>query len=329
MESFKEKFNDVIKEIAEMDESQFIEFGQSELVIKFIHSLYGEKYDNKNIYEVLKFKKYRLALIASIRNYINNSYSFEAITEDGQKIFISPFTKQYSEGVILLQGRERFSGTVYFYDKGELRIAFTKREIKNKDDVELEETVFISLEDAKRRLEDEDKDGHISGFRELNELIENEEKSESKYQEYFNTHPWVFGLQYSEINSHKNLDDENIPDFIGKRIKDDTYDVFEIKQPFKNIFKNNDKFNSFFYESYSQAERYLGFIDKNLDYLKNEKKLDFHSAICHLVLGYKLSEEQMNEVRLKEAMNKRIKIYCYNDILHMAKTIEEFKNNIM
>lgn len=52
-----------------------------------------------------------------------------------------------------------------------------------------------------------------NGFKKLNEYLESNCSDESKYQELFHEHPWMFGGQYKTIDRHTNLDDENIPDF--------------------------------------------------------------------------------------------------------------------
>ena len=78
-------------------------------------------------------------------------------------------------------------------------------------------------------------------------------------------------MQYKLVQRHTQFDNENIPDFTAIRTHDDYRDIFEIKQPFLNLFRQTKGFTSEFHDSSNQVERYLNFVRENKDYLRRSK----------------------------------------------------------
>ncbi|MCW8876610.1 MAG: DUF4263 domain-containing protein [Kangiellaceae bacterium] len=159
------------------------------------------------------------------------------------------------------------------------------------------------------------------GFKLLNEYLQNNVSEESKYQDLFSEHTWIFGSQYRVAERHIPLNDSNIPDFTVVRAHDNFRDIVEIKQPFLKCFKNDDNFASSFNDSWNQAERYLSFVINQRGYLRDEKNLHFENPSCILIIGYELSDSQLKKIREKEGLAKTIRVFTYNHILRSASHI--------
>ncbi len=158
-------------------------------------------------------------------------------------------------------------------------------------------------------------------LRELRTLLDVQSNDESEYQKLLIQYPWAFSAQYTEIERHTQLDDKNIPDFTGKRVRDDYRDIFEIKPPFTKMFRDTGGFTADFNDAWNQAERYLDFARTERDYL-GRKGLLFDNPECYLILGFRFSEDQIKKIRTKERMNPAIRLITYDNLLtFVEKTI--------
>lgn len=155
-------------------------------------------------------------------------------------------------------------------------------------------------------------------------MLAQQESDEKKYQEFFMAHPWLFGAQYTRIDSHKAFNDENIPDFTGVRVRDAARDIIEIKSPTLPLFQQNDEPRSELNSAWNQAERYLDFARREADYLHRQKGLSFENPRCFLLAGHSLTDTQLEVIRLKERLNPAITVLTYNDVLALARETVKF-----
>ncbi|ABE51549.1 Shedu anti-phage system protein SduA domain-containing protein [Methanococcoides burtonii] len=155
-------------------------------------------------------------------------------------------------------------------------------------------------------------------------MLEDGEETEHRYQEWIEKYPWILGLQYSLVQRHTQFDNENIPDFTAVRVHDNSRDIFEIKQPFLNLFRKNGVFSSEFNDSWNQIERYLDFARENKDYLRRSKGLNIENPKCYLLIGYNLTHEERDKIRRKEKLNSSIIILTYNDLIQFAENTVGF-----
>lgn len=281
---------------------------------------------HSNIQDFLLTNKNRSQLLAYIRHAITQNYSFRGYGENGKKIFVSPnHTQWYDDGVMFLEGEELFAGYIGLYINGEVRYALSNRDSRVGEIFEKDDLKFISIDEANtlsRELEKK-RIKNLSSLEmpiyELEKMLKDHEKSESKYQEWIEKYPWILGLQYKTIQPHPIFDNENIPDFNGIRTHDDYRDIIEIKQPFLNLFRQDGGYTSEFNDSWNQVERYLLHVKENKDYLDRNKGLKFENPSCILIIGYDLSSSQREALRKKEKMNSAIKIYTYNDLIAYGK----------
>lgn len=162
-----------------------------------------------------------------------------------------------------------------------------------------------------------------AGLAALTKLLSDRCDDEAQYQQFLESHPWILGGSYLELQGHRKLDDKNIPDFTAVRRHDDCHDIIEIKQPFLPCFRAAGGFSSAFNDAWNQVERYLVFAREHRDYLSREKELQFENPRCLLVAGYRFTPEEQREIRRKEACNLAITVISYDRLLAIAAGIIE------
>lgn len=321
------KVNALLKELPQEEMFAILGTGIMNDFLEAIAPLKGKE----DIYQYLLKNKQGLTILALMRLAIHMNYSIKGIVNDKVDVFISPLHYQWFEnGIMFMQGKERFEGLIGLYHDGKVQFAVSARDAKKGEDLGPEDFLFIDIEKAQEKLI-----RNIKGISDLDDalqylknLLDNKEDNEEKYQKFFTEHPWIFGAQYEKVDSHKKLNDENIPDFTGVRIKDKHRDVIEIKQPFLDLFKKENQFNSNFNDAWNQIEKYLDFVVQNSDHLYREKRLLFDNPQCFILVGYNLSDEQIKSLHTKERRNPSIRILTYNDVLAMGKATRDFFNNI-
>ena len=190
-------------------------------------------------------------------------------------------------------------------------------------------TYALTREFAHEIVKSTPKDKLGGPLKELQYLLSTQDNDEGKYQELLIKYPWIFGLEYKHIERHTHLDDKNIPDFTGVRVRDGFRDIFEIKPPFTKMFKKNGDFNNNFNEAWNQSERYINFVRQDADYLRRRKNLMFSNPKCNLILGLNLSETERDQIRRKEELlNSLITVWTYNDLENYIQstiaTIQKF-----
>lgn len=318
----------ILQELSDSDVGKLLGTGAIDDLLKAIlDPSKVKKYPN--IAEFLLANKTRASLLAIMRNVITNNYSFKG-TKDGQEAFVSPdFHQWFEDGVMFLEGKERFAGFIGLYQNKEAKYAIAARDVRGGGQMGPDDFEFISIEDFKKRVKaippNQITDLENSVHK-LKELLNRNEKNESKYQELIQEYPWILGAQYESIQNHRKLDDENIPDFTGVRVRDMYRDIIEIKQPFITIFRKDGKLSSVFNDAWNQVERYLNFAREEKDYLRR-KGLGFDNPKCYLLIGFGISDAGLKKIRDKERLNPAIEVLTYNDlIVFTEKTIEFVKN---
>lgn len=291
----------------------------------FIEAIVKPKLNrNQNIYDYLLENKRRLQLLALIRLSIQHNYSIKGKVES-QDVFVSPNEYQwFDDGVMFLQGKERFAGLIGLYQGGRVKFGIAKRDIRGGDQVGPDALEFVDIDDMAERSRQprvpKDLVQLDDRICQLEQMLARHENKEAEYQQYFTDNAWIFGAQYKQIDSHLNLDDERIPDFTGVRVKDSARDIIEIKPPYLPLFTSTGSFRAEFHNAWNKAERYLDFAHTEADYLYRQKGLHFDNPKCFLVAGVDLTDPLLKEIRRKERMNPLITILTYNDVLAMARS---------
>ena len=324
------ELSDILRQLADREVIELLGTGS-------LHELLNAIFDSSDtsnypdLQEFLLANRGRASLVALLRHAITQNYSFKGVSKDGKSGFVSPsYFQWFPDGVIFLQGKERFAGLIGLYREDKtLLYAIAARDIEGSEKLGPEHFEFINEEEFNQRLAElpqktvADLDMPI---KQLEQLLKANSNDESKYQELFMANPWAFGAKFKVVQRHTSLDDKNVPDFTGVRVRDSCRDIFEIKPPFTKMFRKNGMPSSGFHEAWSQAERYLDFSRLNTDYLRR-KGLRFDNPKCYLILGYNLSKEEIEQIRAKERMNPSIELLTYNDLLvYMKETVNFFHN---
>ena len=163
---------------------------------------------------------------------------------------------------------------------------------------------------------------------ELKQLLADRNNDESEYQALLARFPWVLGAQYTKVQRHAKLDDQNIPDFTAVRVHDHCRDVIEMKPPFTELFRQDGAFNVKFLEYWDQAERYLDFATQQPNYLAS-KGLRMANPQCYLIMGYQLTDENRELIRRKERNSRNLRLLTYDDlIVFMQSTIAFLRQRV-
>ena len=233
---------------------------------------------------------------------------------------------------MFLQGVNRFEGAIGLYQGGQVKFAIAARDVKSGDSLGPGDLEFIDVAEAQTRIREKSLPMRLSDLEsaiaELESLLNEGIAEESRYQDYLERHPWVIGAAYREAQSHRALDDRNIPDFTAVRVRDDARDILEIKSPFLPVLREDCQFRAEFNNAWNQVEKYLDLTQREADYLYRQKGLHFENPRCYLPYGFNLPPDQISELRRKERMNQSVTVLTYNDLLAVAKSTVTFIRNL-
>lgn len=276
-----------------------------------------DKREGELLYDYLLRHKDGLTLLAQIRRAITNNYSLVGHV-NGKRVYVSPDERQWFEnGVMFLQGEERFGGLIGLYREGKISFAVSARDTLKGEAIGPNDVVYFEVEEyrrlARERFHETPAEIDAAPL-ELRTLLGDGVRDEAQYQAYLERHPWVLGAQYSSVQSHERFDDRNVPDFSGVRLRDGSRDILEIKSPSLSLFRTDGEFTADFSNAWHQVERYLDFARRNADYLLRERGLRFENPHCYLVAGHELTQEQLGKVRAKERMNPAVTFLTYDDL---------------
>ena len=65
----------------------------------------------------------------------------------------------------------------------------------------------------------------------------------------------------------------------------------------------------------------MTFVNRQHSYLREEKNLRFENPRCLLVLGYDLTDPQLQKIRAKETLSLSIGVFTYDHLLKTAEHI--------
>ena len=222
--SFLQKASKIIQEASDAEVAEILGDGALELLLCSI--LKPKKdFPDLSIYDYLLQNKHRATLVALLRHAITHNYSVKG-TVEGNPVFVSPdFHQWFQGGVMFLQGEKRFEGLIGHYQNGEVKFAIAARDVRGGEQLGPDDFIFISIEEAKERFKKikfNSFDSLDAAVKRLESLLENQSNDKSKYQSLLEENPWMFGTEYEAIHSHQALDNENIPDFTGVRVHENT-----------------------------------------------------------------------------------------------------------
>lgn len=313
----------VIEKLSDEEVRALFDSGEIEAFLKAVLDPATVK-NYRNYGEFFLANKHRAWFLAGLRMLVTLAYSFKGRSKSGAQGYVAPFHAQwYDDGVMLLEGRERFTGAIELYVKGEARYAVAARDIKPGAEIGPDDMTFVSLDQYLRARHS----GLLPGdagldapAKKLRQLLSDEVDAEAKYQELLEAYPWIMGILYRKFGRHTILDNKNIPDFTGVRVADGHRDLFELKSPFLRLTRENGEWSSAFYDAWQQAEDRIDFVERESAYLYREKGLTFENPKCHLILGYGLDNETEKRLYAKARSNPKILVHTYDHLLSYVES---------
>jgi len=320
----------ILRELTDREVKIFLGAGPMDNLLKAILDPSRVK-EYPNIAEFLLANKARASLLAFVRHAITQNYSFKG-GEKGKEGFVSPHHVQwFDDGVMFTEGREPFTGLIGLYRNKELRYAMAARDARGGEELGKEDFQFATIDELKTALKavPAEEIGDLERpLRELTQLLTAGQRDESKYQELIQKYPWILGAHYHSVQDLRKLDDGNIPDFTGVRVRDNYRDIIEIKSPFMPILRRDGEFASEFNSAWNQAERYLNFVRQEKDYLRR-KGLNFQLPRCYLIVGFRLSDQALMKMTTKQSMNPAIEIWTYDHLIWLAERTVKFVKDLL
>lgn len=310
----------IVQQLSDKDVGELVGTGAMDNLLRSILDPKKVK-DYPNIAEFLLANRERATLLALMRYAITHNYSFRG-GEKGKEGFVSPSHVQwFDDGVMFTEGQEQFTGLNGLYRNKELRYGVAARDARGGEELGKEDFRFVTIDELTMTLKavpDEEIGDLERPLRELKQLLSTNQRDESRYQELIQKHPWILGAHYKSVQDLRKLDDENIPDFTGVRVRDGYRDIIEIKSPFMPILRQDGELGSEFNSSWNQVERYLDFTRQEKDYLRR-KGLNFDLPRCFLILGYQLTDQALRKLRVKQSNNPSIEIWTYDDLISLTE----------
>lgn len=169
-----------------------------------------------------------------------------------------------------------------------------------------------------------------TGIDEFENLI-NQDLLESHWQAWFENNKWILGSEYLHILDERNIDTQNIADYLVKAF-DGFVDIVEIKKPnglkFWKEAKDHNNYvpSSDLIKAITQCQNYIYEIEREANSAKFIERTKGSKVIkprCLLVFGRSNNwdEEQQKAYRILNASYNQITILTYDHLLLRAKNI--------
>jgi hypothetical protein len=324
-----DKLSGLVSDMSDNEFSDFVDTGAFNNLLEAVLDPSAVR-NYPSIAEFFLANKRRSQLLALLRHAITYNYSYPGRSREGKMGYASPSHVQYfDDGVMLTEGEIPFQGLFGLYRNGRLSYAVATRDCRVGEELGPDYFDFVDIDqidEVLRKMAPVEANKLDEPIHKLNTLLHSANNDESEYQDLLQTYPWAFGAQYRKIERHENLDDKNIPDFTGVRIDSRGRDIFEMKPPFIKLFLEDGELSNEFNRAWNQAERYLNFAREEKDYLRRKGFLFDHPK-CYLILGYNLTDAELQKIRIKQRMNPAIELLTYNDLLvFMDSTVKLVRN---
>lgn len=154
--------------------------------------------------------------------------------------------------------------------------------------------------------------------------------SEKYWQDWFSVNKWVLGSDFAQIIDERQIDTENIADYI-MRAFDGFVDLVEIKKPNSSPFwaatKDHDNYvpSSDLVKAITQCLNYIHAIEQEANSLKfiQRTKSKVIKPRCILVFGRSKdwNDEQREAYRILNSAYNQISILTYDHLLIRAKNV--------
>lgn len=195
--------------------------------------------------------------------------------------------------------------------------------------IEVALTQNLDLSDVNKLIELSDRKKALNEFQKM--YVDN--AKESMWQKWFQNNSWVLGSDFVRVSDDRNIDEDNIADFIVENI-DGFIDVIEIKRPgdsdiFFESKKDHDNYvpSSSLTKAITQLANYLSELEKkanNIDTTKRLGKILKPRGILVFGNSKDWDDEKWEAFRLLNGSFSNISIMTYNMIYKRAKNMNNY-----
>jgi hypothetical protein len=142
-----------LSKISDRDIPQVFRDGLLDRFLTAIAPLFNaEENSSKSIYKYLLSHKQGVSTLASIRNVITRNYGIQG-SLNGYPVYVSPLdTQWYEDGVMFVQGEEKFTGLFGLYQDRRVKFAVCTRDAKKGENVSPGDFLFIDVEEAAKQF---------------------------------------------------------------------------------------------------------------------------------------------------------------------------------
>jgi hypothetical protein len=153
-----------------------------------------------------------------------------------------------------------------------------------------------------------------------------EDHLESVYQGFLQEHHWMFGSEYSQLVTNRQIVRGLELDFPLRRTVDGYLDIIEIKTPLHGepLFRKKGKRwseTSDLVDAINQADDYLANIDAEQYQIKFHEELDVEKVRAKVVIGRDGDAEQVRALRRLNARINRIEVITFDQLMKIAQRI--------
>ncbi|HEV2606205.1 MAG TPA: Shedu anti-phage system protein SduA domain-containing protein [Microvirga sp.] len=157
----------------------------------------------------------------------------------------------------------------------------------------------------------------------LNQLIETSNR-EQDFQRLLAEHPWMFGSEYSELLSNRNLVRGSQQDFVLRRTSDGYIELVEIKTPMEGraLFRFDDSHQSHYAGAalsmvIGQVQKYLEEVDAGRYEIRFRDNEDPNKVRAKIIIGRDGDEAQRQALRRFNGHLHRIEVLTFD---HLSRT---------
>ena len=169
---------------------------------------------------------------------------------------------------------------------------------------------------------------------EFEELINDPNAPESRFQEFFERNPnYLLGSEYKNLKAHILLSRKDtpdlIPDFFLQSITDQLWDIFEIKRPSDIVIvgpPNRPRFSASVMKACGQLREYKSYFDdpKNRKSIEQKFSIKVYKPNIAVIIGRRSTISPV-EFRAAEGDLHELRVITYDDILKKSRAFTKDK----
>jgi len=162
----------------------------------------------------------------------------------------------------------------------------------------------------------------VNAVQEFESILTQDTIEEETLQSFLTKHPFLFGLEYSEMIPKHKLGSEYIMDF-ALRTYNATYHLVELERSNLKVYTTRGTPSTYLTQGEQQVQNWLRWIEENKEYARRKLE-NIASPKGFVIIGRdkSLSEDERKKLKMKNSLyGGKIEILTYDDLLKKARTI--------